>query len=132
MTPPLRVLLAGPAEVAVVDMEMATGSAGPPLHVHPTHGEGFYVLAGLLTVQVDAEIVTAGPGTWLWAPRDTPHTLANLGTDAARVLCVFAPGGFERRFQRILAELDGGTVPAGLVEPSEAERATRIVGPPLA
>lgn len=132
MTPPLRVLLADAAEVGVVEMEMAPGSPGPPLHVHPTHGEGFYVLAGLLTVQVGAEIVTADPGTWLWAPRDTPHTLANLGSDAVRVLCVFAPGGFERRFQRMLAELDGGTIPTGLAEPSPAERATRVVGPPLA
>lgn len=115
-------------EVGLVEMVMAAGSGGPPLHVHPTHGEGFYVLAGELTFQVGDEIVTGGPGTWVFAPRDTPHTLANLGDQDGRLLCVFAPGGFERRFERMIAEETGEPVPA---EPSEAERATRAVGPPL-
>ena len=45
----LRVLLAADDAddaLGIVEMELAAGSAGPPLHVHPTHGEGFYVLAG--------------------------------------------------------------------------------------
>jgi quercetin dioxygenase-like cupin family protein len=115
-------------EVGLVEMEMAAGSAGPPLHVHPTHGEGFYVLAGELTFQVGDEIVTGGPGTWVFAPRDTPHTLANLSGQHGRLLCVFAPAGFERRFERLIAQQAGGQVPTEL---SEAERATRTVGPPL-
>jgi hypothetical protein len=65
---------------------------------------------------------------WAFAPRDTPHTLANLGSVDARVLCVFAPGGFERRFERMLAEQRGLPSPGG---PSEAEQATRLIGPPL-
>jgi hypothetical protein len=31
--------------------------------------EGFYVLAGLPTFQVGADLVTGGPGTWVFAPR---------------------------------------------------------------
>lgn len=106
---------------------MTAGSAGPLLHVHPTHGEGFYVLAGELTFQVGDEIVSGGPGTWVFAPRDTPHTLANLSDQDARLLCVFAPGGFERRFERMIAQQTGQQLPG---EMSEAERATRMVGPP--
>jgi quercetin dioxygenase-like cupin family protein len=122
----LRVLLAaGDSDNAlgVVELEMAVGSAGPPLHVHPTHGEGFFVLSGELTIQLGEEVVLARPGTWAFAPRHTPHTLANLGSRPARLLCVFAPGGFERRFERMLADTDLAT--------SAAERATRVVGPPL-
>jgi hypothetical protein len=37
----LRSLDSG-GELGVVELEMAPGSEGPPLHVHPTHGEGFY------------------------------------------------------------------------------------------
>lgn len=127
---PLRVLLAG-AEgdpLAVVEMVLGPGGQGPPLHVHPTHGEGFYVVEGELTVQVGDRIVTGGPGTWAYAPRDTPHTLGNLGRLDVRVLCVFAPAGFERRFERLLAEQAGEALP----ERTAAERETRMVGPTLA
>jgi len=126
---PLRIRLRGEdsgERLAVVEMVLDPAS-GPPLHLHPTHGEGFYVLAGELTVQLGEEIVTGGPGTWVFAPPDTPHTLANLTDQEVRLLCVFAPAGFERRFERILAERAGRQPP----EPSAAERETRMIGPPL-
>jgi quercetin dioxygenase-like cupin family protein len=133
-TDPLRILLGSAAsagEVGIVELEMAAGSSGPPLHLHPTHGEGFYVLTGELTFQVGRDVVTGGPGAWLFAPRSTPHALANFGARSARLLCVFAPGGFERRFERMLARQSGGDLPAELVELAEAERATELIGPPL-
>jgi hypothetical protein len=88
----------------------------------------FYVLAGQLSLQVGEEVVTGGPGTWACAPKDVPHMLGNFGTDEGRLLCMFAPGGFERRFERMLAKQHGDAV---LAELSEAERATRLIGPPL-
>jgi quercetin dioxygenase-like cupin family protein len=131
---PLAVLLGGAdsdGQLGVVEMEMAAGSGGPPLHVHPTHGEGFYVLVGKVTFRVGDAVIEAGPGSWLFAPRNTPHTLANLSDDAARVLCGFAPGGFERRFQRAIARQLGEPLPPELEELSAAERETRLIGPPL-
>jgi quercetin dioxygenase-like cupin family protein len=128
---PLRIRLRSEdsgGDVGLVEMAMAAGSTGPPLHVHPTHGEGFYVLDGELTFQVGDDVVSGGPGTWVFAPRDTPHTLANLGTRDGRLLCVFAPAGFERRFERMVAEQTGQQIPDEL---AAAEQATRMVGPPL-
>jgi quercetin dioxygenase-like cupin family protein len=116
-------------DLGVVEMRFEPGDTGPPLHVHPTHAEAFYVLAGELSLQVGDEVVTGGPGTWACAPRNVPHTLANLGTEQGRVLCLFAPGGFERRFERMVT---GRADASLLAEPSEAERRTRLVGPPLA
>jgi quercetin dioxygenase-like cupin family protein len=128
----LRILL-GEADcdgaMGVVEMALSPGASGPPLHLHPMHAEAFYVLAGELSVQIGEEVVTGGPGTWACAPKDVPHTLANFGAAEARVLCLFAPGGFERRFERMLAKEHGDAV---LAELSEAERATRLIGPPLA
>jgi quercetin dioxygenase-like cupin family protein len=115
-------------DLGVVEMLMEAGTLGPPLHLHPTHGEGFYVLDGQLTVQVGEDIVIGGPGSWMFAPRNAPHTLANHSDDVARVLCVFAPGGFERRFERMLAQETGGPAPTEL---AEAERATQLLGPPM-
>ena len=118
-------------ELGVVEMHMPPHSGGPPLHVHPTHGEGFYVLAGHPAFQLGAQVLTGDTGAWVFAPRDTPHTLANPHHEPALLLCIFAPGGFERRFERMLAKQSGGTLPAELAELTEAERATRMVGPPL-
>lgn len=128
---PMRILLSAADcddALGVVEMRLAPGSAGPPLHVHPTHGEGFYVLEGELTVQVEDEVFAGGPGTWAFAPRGSRHSLANLGTRHTRVLCVFAPGGFERRFERMLAEGAGAET---LPERSAAELATQLIGPPI-
>lgn len=130
VTAPLRVLLTAAQNdgaLGVVEMEMTAGSAGPPLHRHPTHGEGFYVLAGRPTLQVGDDVVVAEPGTWAFAPRHVAHTLANHGTADARLLCLFAPGGFERRFERILADLAGTAPP----DQAEAELVTEVLGPPL-
>jgi quercetin dioxygenase-like cupin family protein len=113
--------------LSVVEMVLKVGSGGPPLHLHPTHAEGFYVLSGELTVQLGDEVLTGGPGTWACAPKNTPHTLGNLGDEEVRILCMFAPAGFERRFQRMLAA--PGTAEA--MERTEAEQRTQLLGPPL-
>ncbi|MGH3320042.1 MAG: cupin domain-containing protein [Streptosporangiaceae bacterium] len=77
----------GDGGLAVVEMALDPGT-GPPLHVHPTHAEGFYVLAREVSLQIDDEIVSGGPGTWAFAPKNVPHTLANLSGQEARLLCV--------------------------------------------
>jgi hypothetical protein len=62
ITEPITVHLRGQnsdAQLAVVEMVIAAGNGGPPLHVHPTHAEGFYVLDGELVVQVGDEITMA-------------------------------------------------------------------------
>jgi quercetin dioxygenase-like cupin family protein len=61
---PLRICLGGEdsgGRLAVVEMALDPPS-GPPLRLHPTHGERFDVLAGKLTLQLGEEIVTGGPG----------------------------------------------------------------------
>jgi quercetin dioxygenase-like cupin family protein len=127
----LRILLRGDESddsLGAVEMTFEPKSAGPPLHMHPGHAEAFYVLAGELTFQLGDEVVTAGPGSWACAPKNTPHTLANHATHPGRVLCLFAPAGFERRFERMLAQ---GPEGEALAELAEAERATQLLGPPL-
>lgn len=122
----LRVLwndAASEGSVGVVEMAMEPGASGPPLHLHPTHAEAFYVLAGELTFQLGDEILTGGPGLWAYAAKNVPHTLANHGTEPGLLLCLFAPAGFERRFERMLG--------ADLPDRSEAEEATQLVGPPM-
>jgi quercetin dioxygenase-like cupin family protein len=66
-----------------------------PLHVHHREDEAFWVLEGSTRFEVGDELVDAAPGTYLVAPRDTPHRWA-AGPEGARLLFLFTPGGFEQ------------------------------------
>jgi quercetin dioxygenase-like cupin family protein len=57
----------------LVESWIPAGSS-PPLHVHRLEDEAFYVLEGQVRfVSGDTEVL-AGPGSFVFAPRDVPHT----------------------------------------------------------
>jgi quercetin dioxygenase-like cupin family protein len=95
-------------QLAVVEVLVAAGAAGPPLHVHPAHAEGVYLLEGELLVQVRDELRTGRAGEFFFAPAGTTHTFANRGERDARLLVTCTPAGFERYFDRLAQGLGGG------------------------
>jgi quercetin dioxygenase-like cupin family protein len=44
-----------------------------PLHVHHREDEGFFI-EGELTFQVGEETIKASPGSFVFGPKDVPHT----------------------------------------------------------
>jgi hypothetical protein len=52
------------------------------------------MLDGGATFSVGAESIEAGPGAYLFGPKDIPHKW-RAGEHGARLLYLFAPGGFE-------------------------------------
>ena len=127
MDEPPKVLLRSEesgGHVAVVEL---TGGARPPLHAHD-FDESFYVLEGELTFQLREEIVTRRAGELAFAPRNVPHTYANLSGAPARVLLVITPAGFERYFDRIAARMTGTQPPP---EASQPIPTVTSLGPPL-
>jgi quercetin dioxygenase-like cupin family protein len=96
---PIEVLLRGDdsgGRLALVEMDVPATFAGPPLHVHASWDEGFYVLEGEVTFQVGEDVMTVEPGTFAFAAREVPHTFANLSGRQARILITLTPAGFER------------------------------------
>lgn len=65
-----------------------------PLHVHHREDEGFWVLDGSVTFEVDGTEISAGPGDYVFGPRDIPHRYT-VGDEGCRMLFIFTPGGFE-------------------------------------
>jgi mannose-6-phosphate isomerase-like protein (cupin superfamily) len=63
-----------------------------PLHVHHADDEAWYVLEGALRFRIGDEIIEAGPGGAVLAPKGTPHAYGNArrGTPA-RYLLVMTP-----------------------------------------
>jgi mannose-6-phosphate isomerase-like protein (cupin superfamily) len=65
-----------------------------PLHVHYREDEGFWVLEGRLTFEVGEETIKAGPGSFVFGPKDVPHRFT-VESGPARLLFILSPAGFE-------------------------------------
>ena len=93
---PINVLLRSEQSeehIAVMDNTVGAGFSGPPLH-HHDFDETFYVLEGELTFQLEDEVFTRTRGELAFAPRNVPHTFANLSGADARTLIICTPAGF--------------------------------------
>lgn len=110
---------------------------GSPLHVHRREDEWFYVTDGELTFWVDGEVITAPAGSFVYGPRDVPHTF-EVTPDEARFLLVADPAGFEGFVRKAAEPAQSPTLPP---PPSEApdpaaltavaaEYGIEILGPP--
>ncbi len=64
-----------------------------PLHVHHEDDEGWYVLEGDVTFFCGDAAFTAGPGSWVLAPKGLPHAF-RVGPAGARLLQMAWPGRF--------------------------------------
>jgi quercetin dioxygenase-like cupin family protein len=72
-------------------------------HRHTREDEAWYVIEGELSFEVGEQRATAGPGTFVYAPRDVPHSF-KVTKVPARYLILFAPAGVELLFAEV-AEL---------------------------
>jgi mannose-6-phosphate isomerase-like protein (cupin superfamily) len=97
------------------------GSAAP-LHVHHGEAEAFYVVEGTIELTCGEHTLTAGPGDFVYTPKDVPHRYAVVGERPARLLLLFSRPGFEQFFAEAGAPLD--EPPAG---PPDPERMKRLI-----
>lgn len=75
--------------------EMPVGFASP-YHTHHREDESFYVLEGEMAFVCDGKWLKAGPGTFVYGPREIAHGFKVVGCSPARMLILCTPGGFER------------------------------------
>ena len=95
---------------------VGAGFPGPPLHMHETLHDMFYVLDGTLSVRLGDETLEAEPGTFVCVPPGTPHTFSNPTERPVRFLNFNAPGGFERYMRDLAAAMQER---GGAIEPAE-------------
>jgi mannose-6-phosphate isomerase-like protein (cupin superfamily) len=95
VAPALAGRVLGSADSAFVMAEWRDpgGPAGPPRLIAPRHlhrhdDEAWYVLEGILRVQVGEDEVEAHAGSAVFVPRGTPHTYWNPGPGPVRYLLV--------------------------------------------
>lgn len=117
---------------SIVHHPLAPRALAAPLHYHHNEDEYSYVLKGQLGALLGDDVVTAGPGTWVFKPRGQWHTFWNAGDEPCEIIEVISPAGFENFFREVAAiwgdvakfaeinakyrlEMDFGSVP-GLCE----------------
>jgi quercetin dioxygenase-like cupin family protein len=122
--------------VAVIE-HLAPQGAGSPLHVHRREDEWFYVTDGEVTFWVGGTVIEARAGSFVYGPRDVPHTF-QVASPEARFLLVTEPAGFES-FMRAMGEPAAAlTIPPPAAPPSDlgplvaaaAGYGIEILGPP--
>jgi mannose-6-phosphate isomerase-like protein (cupin superfamily) len=88
---------------SIVHHPMAPRTLAAPLHRHHREDEYSYVLTGTLGALLGDEVVTAGPGTWVFKPRLQWHTFWNAGDSPCEIIEVISPAGFEDYFRALAA-----------------------------
>jgi quercetin dioxygenase-like cupin family protein len=122
--------------VAVFDLLAEKGS-GSPLHVHHNEDEWFYVTEGELTFWVGGKTIVAPAGSFVYGPRDIPHTFL-VSSAEAHFLLVTEPGGFEDFMREMSQPALTMTPPPPPTEPPDMARIVataarygiEILGPP--
>jgi mannose-6-phosphate isomerase-like protein (cupin superfamily) len=110
---------------------------GPPLHVHHREDEGFFLLEGEIRFRQGEDEFVAGPGSFVWGPREVPHTF-KVQPGGARAIVIVTPGGFERMFEEGgVPTHESAEPPAEEYDPDAARALAErfgfeVVGPQLA
>jgi mannose-6-phosphate isomerase-like protein (cupin superfamily) len=86
---------------SVVEYHGATNNPGPPLHVHRTFEECWFILDGQVDFTVEGQVVRGHAGSFFLVPRGVAHTFEVVGPTPARWVGIFSPG----RYVGLLEEL---------------------------
>jgi mannose-6-phosphate isomerase-like protein (cupin superfamily) len=110
---------------------------GPPLHIHHAEDEILQIIEGTVRIVCGDTDLIAGPGAFAYLPRGVPHTFWVQGSEPARMLAIFTPGGVEQMFTDSGEPTDaarlpeGNGTPPGRLDALTARYNVEHIGPPL-
>jgi hypothetical protein len=121
----------------MVTENLAPRGSGSPLHVHHREDEWFYVIEGQLTFWVGGDVIEAPAGSFVYGPRDVPHTFI-VSSEQARFLLVTEPGDFGGFVRALSKPAQRLAIPPAPTEPPDmgamtaiaAQYGLEILGPP--
>ena len=121
----------------VLEMTLPAGSS-PPLHVHHSLDDTWYILDGKMVMRCGDDKVVVGAGHWVSMPRGVPHTFRVIGDREAHILLVHDNASFRDLIRELGAPAAAHVVPAQPVFPSRDELARvasshdlMVIGPPM-
>jgi quercetin dioxygenase-like cupin family protein len=116
-------------DIAVFEQNGFTPKGGPPLHIHLSQDEFFYIINGEYLFQVGEERYRMKGGDTIFLPRNVPHAFVQL-TDQGKVIVAYVPAGkMEDFFKTTDAWSSPPTQPE--IEKAFEDHGMKVVGPPL-
>lgn len=110
--------------LSLLELAVAPGFGNLP-HAHGAEDEAFYVVSGEFRFLNGDRTFDAGPGDFVYIPRDTRHGFRNLGTEQAKLMVFYTPAGAEQFFLKYGDDPD----PSGAPPPAwTAEKFTALAG----
>jgi mannose-6-phosphate isomerase-like protein (cupin superfamily) len=101
-----------------------------PLHTHAVQEDSFFVVDGVLTLQLDDDVFELTAGDFATAPPGVAHSFTNAraGQPPVRLVNLMTPGlGFDRYLEQVMAGADEATA-----NRLNQEYGVQMIGPPLA
>lgn len=95
--------------LGLFEITLSPGAPGAGPHLHQVLAEAFYVLSGVVRLQLGDQTADAPAGSFMFVPPFTPHAFSNPGDAPARVLLIFTEPGRREEFFTGLAAYAGRT-----------------------
>lgn len=89
--------------------ELIPAGQSPPLHVHQSDDEMFYIIDGTVTFEVDGERFTATTGSTVFAPHGLPHSY--ITEEETRWLMFVHEPGLEQLWTSVGSPAASWTIP---------------------
>ncbi|MGH9469559.1 MAG: cupin domain-containing protein, partial [Terriglobia bacterium] len=94
----------------VVEHPHMRPGGGPPLHLHLSQEEWFYVMEGEVAFQVGGQRLHLYAGESVLAPRRVPHTFSSVAAVPSRMLIAFCPAG---KMEQFFLDVENPKAPVG-------------------
>ena len=111
---------------SLVEHPLLPRALAAPLHRHSREDEYSYVLRGRVGALLGDQVVAGGPGDLIYKPRGQWHTFWNAGDDAASLLEIISPAGFEKYFEELVELFPNGKPEPAQIGPSAARYGLEI------
>ncbi len=102
-------------------------TGGPMPHIQTREHEGFYVLEGEITFNVEGKEIVAKPGTFVNVPPNVTHSFKNLTNSLAKMLIILAPGGLEDLFVRVGNVVSDSTIQPPPMSEDQMKKFTDLI-----
>jgi quercetin dioxygenase-like cupin family protein len=102
---------------------------GPPLHRHRDAAEAFFVLEGEYLMFLDGEQHLCPPGSFVYVPRDVPHTFKVSSDGPGRKLNLFTPAAMIGFFEELAAAEAAGIATPSAVDEIATKNQMEVLGP---
>jgi mannose-6-phosphate isomerase-like protein (cupin superfamily) len=101
---------------------------GPPLHIHRDAAEAFYVLEGEYLMHIEDRQQLCPPGTFVYVPRNTPHTFKVVSAGPGKKLNLFSPAAMIGFFEELAAAEAAGAATPELLDAIAAKYNMQVLG----